>query len=59
MHLHFMDKLEWTSWEKNKVKIQSNFAPQQRSYGIVALPSKYQNVRYWRATLLQLLGACS
>ena len=42
MYLHFMDKVAWVSWGKNKVMHPNIFAPQQRSYGIVAL--EYQKI---------------
>ena len=41
MYLQFLDNVACISWEK-----QGNiFAPQSRSYGIVALFGKYQNVK--------------
>ena len=41
----YKDKVARILWKKNKVIHQKIFAPQQMSYGIVALPGSYQNIR--------------
>ena len=45
MYVHSKNKVEWISWENQGNALSKFYAPQERSYGIVDLPGKYQNVK--------------